>query len=252
MFRFRPSIRIASLGTSISCAGANGQPRGWQVSPFFYRAALYRGRTYAFNANPSTAPYRSAPVPGNYPQSPILRPVLLNLPTLAQVGGAKMSDLLAIWDTVITPLGPVDGYMLEGNINDTFHATNNTVYRAQVREMLTERCQPQAQIIWMGAVAGYVDPPVIGFPPGEKWSLFGDAFHAQITAKNLIVREEVEDLGPRGTYIDMQSVFEAAEPALNPGDLGSGVLTTDGVHFKEEGLQFIERNSRPYFAVDGV
>jgi hypothetical protein len=214
------------VGTSLTSGGlvaATLQPRGWYCDVFGIGGAMFIGGTSRVTGTVTAGAMMPASL------SP---PIALHRPTLAEIGGAKLADNIASWSTLVTPYLPVDGYILEGNINDVNAATNQATFRTQVQTIIG--LTGSKPFIWMGAWLGYI-------PNGENSTLFGDAFNLSIESYNTIIAQEVAAAGSRGTYFDVRTPTKAIMPTINPGNLGSGILTLDGVHPNEQGLGYIRK-----------
>ncbi len=243
----RPGDRIGIIGTSLTSGiPPTTQPRGWWRDVLDYGLPLFRG----YNAGGRVTALASSP----FARTPatVARPVIVHVPTVAEIAGAKVSDNVALWDTLVGNYGPIDTLIAEGNINDTYHDTPEQDFRDSIQELFALALAAGAtQILWLGAMFGYitgVNPPN---SPGEKWSLYaGDAFQLKIDQYNTWVSEEVATLGSRGMFVNLRPALQALEPTVNPGDLGSGVYTSDGVHLTNLGLFKVAELARPSFTFE--
>jgi len=214
-------MRILPVGTSLTAGGLpNGMPRGWWCDVFAVGGSLFTGT--------NTGVLTSAPSGARLHPASVNPPVAKHRPLVAEIGGAKLSDNIASWSTLVTQYEPFDALIVEGNINDVIAATNQTTFGNQVDQIIALGAK-YSQVFWLAAILGDIGN-------GENDTLFGNAFNTSIDTYNTIIQTRIAAAGSKYTFCNVRPGFKTWETANNTSHLGQGLLTIDGVHLNENGL----------------
>lgn len=206
----RANSRVCVFGDSIVALGSYAT----LVTPW---PIYYRG------GSSTRGPYQSAP-PTPLPSLPSYIP--------AGVSGNKAADLDARVVTDVVNLAPKPTIVLvAGGTNDA-QVTAGPAFTASYSSVLTK------------LIAGGILPANIGcvsvmFVGSEANPGLIDP---QIDATNVRIQACCAAVG--GTYIDVRTPALAYEVVNNPGNLTSGVLTTDGTHLTATGMLFLSNTVR--------